>query len=67
MLFPSAEDHQTYAVQCKMGKEDEVVFSILKKTEHFKKTNNQKFKIEITSAMAMRKKYPGKIFVEAQS
>jgi hypothetical protein len=45
VLVPSSEDHQTYSVQCRMGKEEDVVFSILKKTEHFKKTNNQKFKI----------------------
>lgn len=66
-LFPSTDDHQTYAVQCKMGKEEEVVFSILKKTEHYQKTKNQKFRIEITSAMAMKKKYPGKVFIEAQN
>jgi hypothetical protein len=48
-----------------MGKEEEVVFSILKKTEHYRKTNQPKFKIQITSAMAMKKKYPGKVFIEA--
>lgn len=42
-----------------------MVFAILKKAEHYRKTKNPKYKVQITSAMALKKKYPGKIFVEA--
>lgn len=42
-----------------------MVLSILNKAAYYKKTKNDKYKVKITSAMCMKKRHPGKIFVEA--
>lgn len=42
-----------------------MVLSILNKTAYFEKTKNPHYKMNITSALALKKKYPGKIFIEA--
>ena len=43
-----------------------MAYSILNKAFHFSKINDITKQVKITSAMALKKKYPGKIFVEAQ-
>lgn len=54
-----------YWVSCKQGKEEELVMSILNKTAFYEHTHNEKYKMQIGTAMALKKKYPGKIFIEA--
>ena len=66
-LLPSALDHRMYWVQCKVGKEEDMALSILNKSAFYQKTLKSSYKIEITSALALKKKYPGKLFVEAPS
>ena len=66
-MLPSSRDFQMFYVNCKQGKEDEMVMSILNKTVYYERTKNEKFKMSIGTAMALKKKYPGKIFVEANS
>lgn len=66
-LLPSARDYQMYYVSCKQGKEEELVMAILNKTAYYQKTQNDKYKMQIATAMALKKKYPGKLFIEAQN
>jgi len=40
-----------------------MVYSILNKSAFFHKTKKEGYEMEITSALALKKKYPGKIFV----
>lgn len=54
-----------FIVSCKIGKEEEMVMSILNKTAYFIKTKNVHYSMKVSSALALKKKYPGKIFVEA--
>ena len=63
----SIYDHQMFTVQCKVGKEEEVAMSILNKSAYYQQTKKPGYKIEITSALSLKKKYPGKIFVQAPS
>lgn len=44
-----------------------MVLAILNKSSYFDKTKNAKYRMSITSALALKRKYPGKIFVEAPS
>lgn len=64
-MLPSARDFQMYWVSCKQGKEEELVMSILNKTAFYEHSHNEKYKMQIGTAMALKKKYPGKIFIEA--
>ena len=41
--------------------------SILNKTYFYEQNHNEKYKMQIGTAMALKKKYPGKIFIEAQN
>ena len=66
-MLPSSSDFQMYYVSCKQGKEDEMVMSILNKSRYYEQSRNDKYKMEIGTAMALRKKYPGKIFIEASN
>lgn len=65
-MLPSALDLKMFYVSCKQGKEEEMVMSILNKSAYYEKTQNEKFKMEIGTAMALKKKYPGRIFIEAK-
>jgi hypothetical protein len=55
-----------FIVQVKQGKEEELALSILNKAQYYAQNEPRK-KVNITSVLALRKKYPGKIFVEAYS
>ena len=66
-MLPSASDFQMYYVGCKQGKEDEMVMSILNKSRYYEQSQNEKYKMEIGTAMALKRKYPGKLFIEASS
>ena len=63
----SYSDHQMFIVQCKVGKEEDMALSILNKSAYYQRTNKPAYKIEVTSALALKKKYPGRLFVEAPS
>jgi hypothetical protein len=65
--LPSGSDHKMFILGCKMGKEEELVQAILNKTAYYDRTKKEAYKMSITSALAIRKKYPGKIFVEADN
>jgi hypothetical protein len=64
-MLPSTNDHRMFILTCKMGKEEEMVLAILNKSAYFEKTQKASFKMKISSALALKKKYPGKLFVEA--
>lgn len=66
-MLPSGNDDRMFILSCKMGKEEELVLSILNKSAYYEKTKKGSYKMTITSALALKKKYPGKIFVEAPS
>jgi hypothetical protein len=53
-------------IGCKIGREEDMVLAILNKCSYYAKSNNAKYKMQVTSAMAMKKKYPGKIFIESK-
>ena len=42
-----------------------MVLAILNKSAYFERTKKSQYKMSITTALALKKKYPGKIFVEA--
>ena len=65
-MLPSQYDHKMFIVQVKQGKEEELALSILNKAQYYAQNEPRK-KVNITSVLALRKKYPGKIFVEAYS
>lgn len=62
-MLPSGNDDRMFILSCKMGKEEELVLSILNKSAYFEKTKKAAYKMTITSALALKKKYPGKIFI----
>ena len=66
-MLPSGRDFQMFYVGCKQGKEDEMVMAILNKAAYYEKNSNEMYKVELGTAMALKKKYPGKIFIEAQN
>lgn len=66
-MLPSSSDDRMFILGCKMGKEEELVQAILNKSAYYERTKKVGYKMTITSALALRKKYPGKIFVEAPS
>ena len=43
------------------------MLAILNKSAYYEKTKKSCYKMTITSALAIKKKYPGKIFIEAPS
>lgn len=61
-LFPSEMDPKLYIVNVKLKSEESLVLSILNKAKHMAMDNK---KMSIISVIALRKKYPGKLFVEA--
>lgn len=61
-MQPAENDPKTYIVTVKQGREEDLVYCILNKASHL--LNSAK-KVTIVSALAMKKKFPGKIFVEA--
>jgi hypothetical protein len=44
-----------------------MVLSILNKSAYFERTQKLNYKMKISSALALKKKYPGKLFVEAEN
>ena len=63
-MYPNKEDPKLYWVGVKPNHEDEMVLCILNKAKHLAKTED---KVKIVSALSMKKKYPGRILVEAFS
>ncbi len=41
--------------------------AVLNKAAYYDKTQNIKYKVQLGTVMAMKKKYPGKIFIQAQN
>eukprot|EP00919_Chromeraceae_sp_WS-2016_P012346 GHVR01028813.1.p3 GENE.GHVR01028813.1~~GHVR01028813.1.p3 ORF type:complete len:101 (-),score=5.89 GHVR01028813.1:2274-2576(-) len=65
-MLPTESDHKMFVIGCKQGKEEEMTFCILNKGSYYAKTKNPKYRVAITSVLSLKKKYPGKIFIEAQ-
>lgn len=63
-MYPSEHDPKVYIVNVKPRHEDEIVLRLLNKARHLAETAN---KVTVITATSMRKKYAGKIFVEAFS
>lgn len=62
-MLPSGLDDRMFILGCKMGKEEELVQAILNKSAYFERTQKAAYRMTVTSALALKKKYPGKIFV----
>jgi len=62
LLLPSVDDPSIWAIKCKVGKEKDIVYQILKKTWAMK---NRDLSIDITSAFE-RDSLQGYIYVEAR-
>ena len=63
-MYPGENDPKIYVVSCKPRHEDEMVLSILNKAKYLAETTK---KLAIVTVSAMKKKFTGKIFVEAFS
>ena len=61
-MYPAKGDPKLFWVNVRPNHEDEMVLCILNKARHLAKTAN---KVAIVSALSMKKKYPGRILVEA--
>jgi len=66
-MLPSGTDDRMFILGCKMGKEEELVQAILNKSAYYLRKKKEAYKMSMTSALALKKKYPGRIFVEAPS
>lgn len=64
-MLPGENDDKMFWVSCKVGKEEEMVLSILNKSAYYEKTRNKHYYSNITAVLALKKKYPGKLFIEA--
>lgn len=62
-MLPSGTDDRMFILGCKMGKEEELVQAILNKCAYFERTQKAAYRMTVTSALALKKKYPGKIFI----
>jgi len=62
--LPSDKDPKIFVVHVKPGSEDLLVIKILNKAKYF---YNKPGQLSIVSAMSLKKKFPGRIFVEAFS
>lgn len=63
-MYPGDKDPKLFVINVKPRHEEDMVLKILNKARHLAGTTNR---VTIVSALAMRKKFPGKIFVEAFS
>lgn len=61
-MYPGAHDPKLYIVNVKPRHEEEMVLKILNKAKIEADSQNR---VTIVSALAMKKKFPGKIFIEA--
>lgn len=63
-LLPTINDPKIFIVSVKPNSEDNLVLCILNKAKHCAQL---KQRLKIVSVISIKKKYPGKIFVEAFS
>ena len=61
-MYPGQQDPKVYVVTVNPRHEDEIVLYLLNKAMHLAKTSG---KMSIISATSIKKKYSGKIFVQA--